>query len=132
MTTTKEPPTEERTERATRVPKSPTRHVIRVPRAGSKQQKPLVALIVEAGIARSIDEARAMLIDGEICHDWKGHETHSKKDELEWQHGKPINLAGSGNPFTVGNVLLDEDAKVVHRSKCPECGPKPIVFAKTG
>jgi hypothetical protein len=131
MATTKEPPSEERTERISRIPKSPTRHVIRVrvPRAGSKQQKPLVALIVEAGIAQSVHEARAFIIAGEICHDWKGHETHSKKDELEWQHGKPINLAVSGNPSTVGSVLLDEDAKVVHRNKCPEC-KKPIVFAE--
>jgi hypothetical protein len=130
MVTTKEPPIEERTERTRRGPKSQTRHVIRVraPRAGSTQQKPLVALIVEAGIARSVDEARTMLIAGEICHDWKGHETHSKKDELEWQHGKPINL-GNSTPSTVGNVLLDEDAKVMRRSKCPECS-KTLVFTR--
>lgn len=129
MVTPKEPPTEERAERTTRVPKSQTPHGIRVrvPRAGSKQRKPLMVLIVEAGIARSVDEARAMLIAGEICHDMKGSE-YQKNGIPEWSHGEPLHPTGA-TP-SVGSMKLDEDARILHRSKCPECRSKPIVFAK--
>jgi len=91
-----------------------------------KKQKRLTSLIVQAGIARSIDEARAMFIAGEICYEMKGADC-LRKGTRPWKHGKPL----SPSPLTseAGSIHLDEDAGVVHRSKCSECS-KPIVFAK--
>jgi hypothetical protein len=85
-----------------------------------KRGKQLKMLIVRAGIASSGREAQEMLAANEICVLHTFSET--------WRHGtgKPTNES----PSTLGTVLLDENTQVVHRSKCPECRNKPIVFAK--
>ena len=86
-----------------------------------KRGTQLKMLIVRAGIASSGREAQEMLAADEICI------LHAD-DGASWQHGtgKPKNEP----PSSLGTLLLEENTQVVHRSKCPECRNKPIVFAK--
>lgn len=86
-----------------------------------KRGTQLKMLIVRAGIASSGLEAQEMLAVDEICI------LHAA-DGATWKHGtgKPTNKP----PSTLGTLLLDEKTQVVHRSKCPECRNKPIVFSK--
>src|SRR5579859_4015523 len=83
-----------------------------------KQKKMLATLIVHAGIARDTREAREMLAAGEICVN------HVTDGEFRWSHGK----RKTEDPSILGRIMLDADTQVVHRSKCPECRSKPLVF----
>lgn len=91
----------------------------------------LAALIVKTGIARSIHEARQMLLAGEICHEKKGKQYEESGNAEGWYHGKPMNVRPDMWSI-VGDILLTDDTKVVHRSHCPECRKRPLVFAGKG
>jgi hypothetical protein len=80
----------------------------------------LTTLIVQAGIAGSVREATEMLAAGEICVGGR-------------DHGWPVNVLGErifSDAAQYGRTMFCEDTQVVHRSKCPKCRNKPIVFAK--
>src|SRR6266849_5682243 len=86
-----------------------------------KRGTQLKMLIVRAGIANSGREAQEMLAADEICI------LHAD-DGAIWKHGtgKPKN----DPPSSRGTLLLDDKTQIVHRSKCPECRNKPIVFSR--
>ncbi len=70
-----------------------------------------------------------MLLAGEICHEKKGNPYEDAKDaKAGWEHGKPMDVRPDMWSI-VGNMLLSDDAKIVHRSHCPECHKRPLVFA---
>ncbi len=82
------------------------------------KRRRLTTLIVQAGIANSVREAQELLFAGQICVG----DRHGS--------GKRMKFDPPCDPSEIGGTLLNADIRVSHRNKCPECGPKPIVFVK--
>lgn len=92
----------------------------RIPEPRRKGKRALTTLIVQAGIARSVREAQAKFIAGEICYGTSGQIKHGKP--IEHAIGVPVERL-----FGIGGFFVDKDTVVIHRDKCPECSKHPRV-----